>query len=231
MSFLENMSVCLGRKKLDPIKVYAFGVSQPSRSVLLLCAESGIDFEFKAVDISKGEQKKPEFLAINPSGMVPAITDGDLNLSEGSAILTYIAQSRGLTSFLPEDPKIQAKINFWLSWHQENSRLSTKALVRPKKFGGAKDPAGEEQFTKAVAFIEKRLSEGGPFLAGTTKPTIADLMIIPELDQLTPECFGLFDYTPYPKVLEYMDNVKKALPVSYASNFAFPCTVAKSLSG
>ena len=57
----------------------------------------------------------------------------------------------------------------------------------------------------------------GKFVAGTTSPTIADLLLLPELDQL--EVAGLFDYTPYGNVVAYMASLRLVL-VSYEANIA-----------
>jgi glutathione S-transferase len=91
------------------IKLYFFPISQPSRSVLMLCREGGVEVEEVVVDVMKGEHKAPEYLAVNPMGLVPAIVDGDFTLAEGAAILAYIAESRGLTTWFPSDPKVRAR--------------------------------------------------------------------------------------------------------------------------
>jgi glutathione S-transferase len=50
------------------LKLYGFPLSQPTRSVLMLCKEGGIQYEFYIVNALKGETRKPEFKAINPAG-------------------------------------------------------------------------------------------------------------------------------------------------------------------
>ncbi len=59
---------------------------------------------------------------------------------------------------------------------------------------------------------------GNKFLVGSKHLTIADLLIICELDQLGKEAFDLFDYTPHPLVEKYMENVRSSL-TSYKDNF------------
>ena len=56
------------------------------------------------------------------------------------------------------------------------------------------------------------------FLCSSNKPTIADLLLIPEIDQVSKEAFNLFDYSPYPNVLRWMENIRETVP-SYAANF------------
>ena len=193
-----------------PIKVYGHPISQPTRSIMMLVEEADVPHEFKLVDTFKGECKAPEFVKINPAGLVPCIQDGELSLGESAAILTYIAQSRTLSHWLPAEPDVQARVNFWMHWNHTNTRKSTMECVRPMFFGGTVSTDG---FKQAVEFMEGRLAEAGPFLAGTGSPTIADLFILPEIDQL--EEFKAFDYAPYPKVAAWLAAVKAALPKSY----------------
>ena len=59
----------------------------------ILCEELGIDYNYVTVDFEKGEQKSPEYLAINPNGRIPALYDADEDIfvAESAAILEYIA--------------------------------------------------------------------------------------------------------------------------------------------
>ena len=68
--------------------------------------ELGVAFEVRTVDIRKGEQKKAEYLKLNPSGKVPTITDGKVVVSENPAIGIYLADRYGYGGLAPriEDP-------------------------------------------------------------------------------------------------------------------------------
>ena len=63
-----------------------------SFSALWLMEETGQPYERVLTDISKGEQKTPEYLAINPMGKVPALRDGEATLAEAAAICAYVAE-------------------------------------------------------------------------------------------------------------------------------------------
>ena len=76
----------------------------------MLCQEGGVEIEKCHVDLMKGEHKTAEFIAINPMGLVPSIVEGDFMLSECGAILTYLCESRSLTTWLPEDPRVRARL-------------------------------------------------------------------------------------------------------------------------
>lgn len=75
-----------------------------TRSVLVqwVLEEGGIDYEFRQIDIVKGEHKTPEFLAINPAGLVPVlITPEGQALYETAALMVYLADRHGLTDLAP----------------------------------------------------------------------------------------------------------------------------------
>jgi len=77
--------------------------------------ELGIDYEVKLVDISAGDQHKPEFRALNPNGRIPVIVDranGDFPVFESGAIMIYLAEQAG--RLLPADPKGRSRVIQWL---------------------------------------------------------------------------------------------------------------------
>ena len=83
--------------------------------VALLLEELAIPYEVVPVDTRKGEQHQPAFLAINPNGKTPALTDGDATVFDSTAILTYLAQKHG--KFLPPgDDKSQARFLSWMAF-------------------------------------------------------------------------------------------------------------------
>ena len=94
------------------LKFYYSGAPNPTKVALFL-EEAGIPYEPIPVDTRKGDQHKPEFLAINPNGKVPAIVDGDAVVFDSNAILLYLAEKTG--KFLPEStPKARGELLSWL---------------------------------------------------------------------------------------------------------------------
>ncbi len=86
-----------------------------SFSALWLMEETGKPYERVLTDISTGAQKKPEYLAINPMGKVPALKDGEATLGEAAAICAYVADRYPETKLAPDaaDP-LRAKYLQWL---------------------------------------------------------------------------------------------------------------------
>lgn len=174
----------------------------------------------------KGQHKTPEFLKVNPQGLVPTIVDDGFVLSESAAILAYLADSRGLESWYPSDLKVRAKVNYWLHWSHSGTRKSTEVFLHPALAGNFPREADVAEFSKIIQHMEdelvknKEANEHHKFIADTSHPTIADLLLIPELDQLTSEAFDLFDLTPYENVVQYMADVRGALGPDYEASFA-----------
>jgi len=68
------------------MKLYMHPVSTTSRSVRLFCAENGIAIDEEMIDLMTGAQHKEPYVSLNPNWQVPLLEDGDLRLSESSAI-------------------------------------------------------------------------------------------------------------------------------------------------
>ena len=209
------------------LHVYGFEVSQPTRSVLLLCTEGKLNWELHQTFPPQAQEAS--YLAINPEGAVPALVDGDLKLSEGAAILIHIAETRGLKDWYPSDAHVRAKVNQWLHWHHTASRgATTKALVPLifKQDKAAADAYLNGDFKYVLDRLEHQLKETD-FLAGPHK-TIADLMILTELDQLKFLHIADNALEGHPKVQAWMARLTAEMP-TYAENVATAQKVAQAL--
>jgi GST-like protein len=94
------------------LKFYFSGAPNPTKVALFL-EEAGLPYEPIPVDARKGDQHKPEFLAVNPNAKVPAIVDGDVTVFDSNAILLYLADKTG--KFLPpKGDKLRGELLSWL---------------------------------------------------------------------------------------------------------------------
>jgi len=94
------------------IRFYYHPSPNPAKIALFL-EEAGLAYEFVPVDTRRGDQFKPEFLAINPNGKTPALTDGEVKIFDSNAILLYLAEKTG--KFLPENtPEARGQMLSWL---------------------------------------------------------------------------------------------------------------------
>ena len=94
------------------IKFYYSGAPNPMKVALFL-EEAGLPYEAIPVDTRKGDQHKPDYLALNPNAKVPSIVDGDAVVFDSSAILLYLAEKTG--KFLPPNtPKARGELLSWM---------------------------------------------------------------------------------------------------------------------
>src|ERR1044071_1595127 len=127
------------------MKLYMHPVSMTSRPVRLFAAESKIALDEETVDLFTGAHMQPAYASINPSCMVPMLEDGDLRLTESSAILKYLADKTGSPAY-PKDLKQRAKVNELMDWFNTNFyRDFGYGMAYPQIFPHHKRPTDEVQ--------------------------------------------------------------------------------------
>ncbi|HYM35022.1 MAG TPA: glutathione S-transferase family protein [Steroidobacteraceae bacterium] len=95
------------------MKVFGFPDTRSTR-VLWALEEANASYEYTAIDLRKGEARKPEYLAVNPGGKLPAFIDGDLTLTESAAICIYIADKFPTAHLAPpHGSNERARMNQW----------------------------------------------------------------------------------------------------------------------
>ena len=165
------------------MKVYADPITVNCRKVLAGLDFVGAPYERVHVDYFKGEQKSPEYTAINPNQSLPALADGDFVLWESNAILQYVADKMNNTSAYSLDPQKRADINRWLLWEAAHWFPScyvylVEHCVKPLLDQKA-DPdalaAQDANFHKLANILDARLAKNR-FITGD-KPCIADIAL------------------------------------------------------
>jgi glutathione S-transferase/GST-like protein len=106
-----------------PIELF-YWPTPNGHKVTIACEEMGLAYEIRPVNIGRGEQFKPDFLAISPNNRMPAITDPDgpdgapISIFESGAILQYLGRKTG--RFYPQDERARVKVDEWLFWQMAN---------------------------------------------------------------------------------------------------------------
>jgi len=104
------------REDVNVIDLYAAGTSNGMRARIML-EECGVPYKLHPIDLTKNEQKTPEFLAMNPCGQIPVIVDHEgpggkkVTMAQSVGIMMYLAEKTG--KFLPKDAAKRAR--FWQS--------------------------------------------------------------------------------------------------------------------
>jgi glutathione S-transferase len=98
------------------LKIYATSLSANGRKVLAVSRHLGLNPEIHDVNVYRGEGRSSEYLAINPSGKIPTLIDGEFVLSESNAILLYLAEAYGANRLWSSESKERSRIAQWLFW-------------------------------------------------------------------------------------------------------------------
>ena len=170
------------------MKLYMNLISPNVRRVRLTAAVLGLQLEETNLDLAKGEQRKPEYLALNPNGAVPTLVDGDFVLTESRAIMQYLASKKPESGLLPRDEQARADVARWQFWDSSHfsPQLGTftfQKLVKPMLGMGDPDAGKIEEalanFRRFAAVLNKRL-DGKRYVVGDSM-TLADLTLASSL--------------------------------------------------
>ncbi|KAF6210728.1 hypothetical protein GE061_013838 [Apolygus lucorum] len=188
--------------------LYYFTPSPPCRVVMMTAKVLGADLNIKVTDITKGDQLKPEFLKINPQHTVPTLDDNGFVLSESRAIAAYLADtSPNGEKIYPKDPKKRAQIEQMLYFDIGRLYQNFLDLYKPMLMGKPWDSAREKALDESLGMFEEYLTRM-EWAAGD-QMTIADLSLMSTVT--TTEAVG-HDLSKYPKIKQWMEKTKKAIP-------------------
>ena len=169
--------------------------------------ELGLPYELVVLDLAKLEQRRPEYLRLNPNGRIPTIVDhdaGDFAVFESGAILIYLAEKTG--QFLPKDPVQRYKTFEWLMWqmggvgpmfgqaHHFLRAAPTKIEYGIKRY--------VDEAKRLYGVLDKQLA-GNAFAAGADY-TIADMAIFPWTARHEWHTVNLADF---PNVKRWYDTI------------------------
>ncbi len=143
----------------------------------IMLEETGLEYKVNPVNIGIGEQRKPDFLAINPNGRIPAIIDtknDNFAVFESGAILVYLAEQTG--QFMPQDVKGRSLVMQWLMFQMGGvgpmmGQANVFFRYFPEKIPAAIDRYQTES-KRLLTVLNDRL-EDNEFLAG--EYSIADI--------------------------------------------------------
>jgi glutathione S-transferase len=171
------------------MKLYVFPPSPRAMKVIALADHLQIEYETRLVDLTKGDQMKPEFTALNPNQRMPVLEDDEFVLWESNAILQYLAMKRPAGAALwPSDARRQADVGRWMFWEGAHwapacGTLAFERVVKGILGRGAPDPAvvakGEQEFKRVGGILNNALG-GRKWLTGNAL-TLADFSVGPWL--------------------------------------------------
>ncbi|TXI48632.1 MAG: glutathione S-transferase family protein [Lysobacter sp.] len=188
------------------ITLYGMSSSGNCYKLQLLMAQLHREYEWEEIDITRGENLSPEFLAMNDRGKVPVLKlDDGRTMSESNAILNYLAQG---TPLLPDDPWDRAKTLQWMFFEQYSHEpyIAVSRFVRkflpPDHPRRAHLDALKVSGDEALAAMERHLCRLPWF--GGERYTIADIALFAYTHVAED---GGFDLGAYPHVERWIKHV------------------------
>lgn len=191
------------------MKLYDYILSPSCYKVRLLAALTGTALTIRAVDFHPGKEHLGwELLTLNPAGSIPILEDGDLVLTESSAMLAYIAAKAAPEWLGHETPNSCARVQQWLSFSQRltaslgGARL-VEMLLRPGDLA-ALQAAGKLALRELEAALFEQRLRGQAFLV-SDRPTIADIACFPYV-ALAPD--GSVSLDDYPSIRLWLRAIR-----------------------
>ena len=160
------------------MKLYTNLFSPNARKVHAVAHELGIELETQTVDLRAGEQRTPEYLALNPNGKVPTLVDGDTVLWESNAIMCYLA-GKVDTDLWPKSAK-RYDILRWMFWDSNHLTHALNGLFGQKFFSGGNPDQkiverATKEFRKHATVLDNNLADK-QYVTGDTL-TLADFTV------------------------------------------------------
>ena len=218
-------------------------LSQPTRMAWWAARAVGLDVGFVKVDSGKGEHRTAAFLAKNPNARFPVLEEpgSGFVVYESNAIAQYVltraateAGRQVAKQLMPDDAKIRAGVWQWMDWKHGALRSGCAGMVRRRVMQYTiKDKTQHSMFVdfkeipeerhmremlEALKIVEAQLASTKAFLVpGTSKPTLADVAVFEEIEQLmlmpskvAPPEGG--DLSGYPNIQQWLPKVRKGVP-------------------
>jgi len=182
------------------LQLYSYHRSSCSFRVRIALNLKGLDYEYKAVNLLKGEHKSPEFLKLNPIGYVPALVDGDIVIVDSFAIIMYLEEKYPQHPLLPRELGKRSinyqAANIVSASIQPLLNLDILNYIEEKVGPEAKIPWVQKHIGKGFAALDTLLKDHAGKYATGDDVFLADLFLAPQIHGAIKR-FNL-DMTPYP---------------------------------
>jgi glutathione S-transferase len=190
------------------IKLYTFPPSTNSRKVRIALIEKGLEFERINIDLTKREQKTPEYLKIHPFGQIPALDDEGFILYDSTIINEYLEDEYPYPSLMPKDSEGRARARLMEDFRDTHFNPSFVHIIHEiRKPEGERDAQRLEnakaEIAKCFDRIEKEL-EGREYLAGSF--SLGDIAFMPNIDLL--DRFAISVDSKYDKTIAWIARLK-----------------------
>jgi GST-like protein len=185
--------------------------------VALFLEESGLPYEAVPVDTRKGDQHKPDYLAINPNAKVPAIVDGDVTVFDSGAILLYLGEKTG--KFIPaKTDKARGELLSWMFFVSSGVGPYSGQSVHFRNYAPEKNEYAINRYMfeaqRHFGIVDARLAKQKYMLGDTY--TIVDMNLW-GWARLIPTVLGETGFAKFPNVKRLVDEIN-ARPAAARAN-------------
>jgi glutathione S-transferase len=150
------------------------------RKVMWTAAQLGLALEREDWGAGFRSPREPEFLALNPNGLIPVLIDGPTVLWESNTLCRYLAARQGDTALLPAAPADRARVEQWMDWQAgelNNAwRVAFMAHVRGVPATAEAIAASEAAWNHHMGLLDAQLAHTGAFACGPDF-TLADVVL------------------------------------------------------
>jgi glutathione S-transferase len=181
------------------------------RKAMWTADELGVAYENEVWGKPERDPKAPEFLALNPNGLVPVLRDGDFVLWESSAIMRYLIDKYGHDELVPQTVEARARAEQWVGWQatELNGSWMPAVLALVRKVPGNHDPAAVKdsvaRWAAKMRIFEAHMAETKAYVAGATF-SFADIPLGLSMHRWFG---GDFEKSDLPNVRAYYERVKE----------------------
>ena len=169
------------------LQLYNYYRSSASYRVRIALALKGLDYEYKAVHLSKNEQFKESYAAVSASRLVPLLIDGAHTLTQSMAIIEYLDETHPLPPLLPATPAARARVralaqDIACEIHPLDNLRVLRYLVRELKVSeDDKNRWYRHWVETGLEVIESRLAAYPATYCHDDTPTLADCVLVPQI--------------------------------------------------
>src|SRR5262245_11464638 len=191
------------------IKLYTFPPSTNSRKVRIALIEKGLEFERINVDLSKREQKNPEYLKIHPFGQIPALDDEGFVLYDSTIINEYLEDEYPYPALMPKDSEGRARARLLEDLRDSHFNPYFVHIIQEmRKPEGERDAQridnARAEITRCFDRLDREL-QGKEYLAGTF--SLADVAFMSNIELL--DRFNIpVDGSKHPQIVAWIARLK-----------------------
>ncbi len=180
------------------IELWHSALSPCAQKVRIVLAEKGLDWTGHILNLADKENLRPEYLALNPKGVVPTLRDGDVVVTESSIIVEYLDDRYPEPALRPREASRRARMRWWLKLvddrvHPAFGELGWPIMVRPAWL--SKTEAEQQALLDRVKDPKRRARQARLLAAGVTSPETRETLGI--LDETMAEMDRALESDPW----------------------------------